>query len=277
VPVAAALLAVPLPAADPPTAWRTVGQQEIADAMAESRGFDLRATTNGPRLQSEVLLRLVERAAAADPQHRPLFIGHREWFLAYLARTGLAAGEAPVFVRLPDQHGQDMVVDYRPEKVFTAAGARRLPRRALNVCIWWPRTPGAPGSYSYEDTLSTPQLKVTNERVIAYRLLDYGDTTVFGQVDGLRGRPTTGILGVLFQVVGEGHVVESRMALAADGLQVSRARARKLMIEVATTVTVHPDGRTEKDVPAGRSDLAAIEARLKEPLGLRHPPLDCGR
>ena len=112
---------------------------------------------------------------------------------------------------------------------------------------------------------------MTNERVITYRLLDYGDFTVFHDVDGLRGRPTTGVLGVLFQVIGEGGVVESRMALAPDGLQVSRARARKLMIEVATTVTVHPDGRTEKDVPAGRADLAAVEARLKRPPRRRTP------
>jgi hypothetical protein len=168
-----------------------------------------------------------------------------------------------------------MVVDYRREKVLAGANAAR-PKLALNVCIWWARGPGSPGSYSYEDNLSTPRLKVTNERVVTYRLLDYGETTVFHDIDGLRGRPTTGVLGVLFQVIGEGHVVESRMALAADGLQVSRTRARKLMIEVATTVTVHPDGRTEKDLPSGRADLTALEARLKQALEISHPPLHCG-
>ncbi len=80
---------------------------------------------------------------------------------------------------------------------------------------------------------------------------------------------------MLFQLIGEGSVVESRIAVAADGLQITRARARK-MFEVATTVTVHPDGRTEKDVPAGRPDLVAIDARLKQPLRLRHPPMECG-
>lgn len=275
--VVAALLASPLAGgAASPLGMRTISQQEIAEAMAESQGFDLLATTNGPRLQSEVLLRLARRAEAADPARTPLFIGHRAWFLAYLGRTGLTADKAPLFVRLPDQHGQDMVVDYRREMVIQGA-ASPAPRQALGVCIWWPRASGAPGSYSYEDALSTPRLKVTNERVITYRLLDYGDMTVFHEVDGLRGRPTTGILGVLFQLIGEGHVVESRMALAPDGLQVSRARARKMMIEVATTVTVRPDGRTEKDVPAGRADLAAIEARLKRSLDVEHPRLECGR
>lgn len=274
----AAALAGPIPSyAGAPPGVRVVSQDEIAAAMAESQGYNLLATTNGPRLQSEVVLRLARRAQAADPARKPLFLGHREWFLAYLQRTGLTAERAPLFVRLSDQYGQDIVVDYRREKVIERAAPSALPRLALNVCIAWSRAPGSPGSYSYEDTLSTPRLKVTSERVITYRLLDYGDTTVFHRVNGLRGRPTTGILGVLFQLIGEGHVVESRMGLAADGLQVSRARARKLMIEVATTLTVYPDGRTEKDVPPGRSDLTAIESRLKQPLDLKHPPLDCGK
>ena len=37
-----------------------------------------------------------------------------------------------------------------------------------------------------------------------------------------------------------------------------------------------PTGRTEKDVPAGRADLAALERRLKQPLAIEHPPIDCG-
>jgi hypothetical protein len=274
----AAALAMPIaaPAATPPGV-RVVTQREMGAAMAESQGYNLLATTNGPRFQSEVLLRLARQAQASDPRRTPLFLGHREWFLAYLERTGLTADKAPLFVRLSAQYGQDIVVDYRREKVIRQAAPAAIPGMALNVCLAWPRAAGSPGSYSYEDTLSTPRLKVTSERVISYRLLDYGDMTVFHEVEGIRGRPTTGILGVLFQVIGEGHVVENRMALAADGVQVSRARARKLMIEVAPTLTVYPDGRTEKDVPPGREDLAALERRLKQPLAVEHPPIDCSR
>jgi hypothetical protein len=54
------------------------------------------------------------------------------------------------------------------------------------------------------------------------------------------------------------------------------ARARKAFFEVVSTVTVHPDGRTEKDLPRARPDLLALEARLKQPLKLVHPPLECG-
>lgn len=145
------------------------------------------------------------------------------------------------------------------------------------MCLWWREAPGRPRRYSYEDTLSSPRLKVTNERVLSYRLLDFGDMTVFADVRGLRGRPTSGILGLLFQLIGEGHVVENRMAVSRDGLQISRARVRKSFFEVVSTVTVYPDGRMEKDLPPGRPDLAAREARLKGALKLVHPPLECGR
>jgi hypothetical protein len=137
---------------------------------------------------------------------------------------------------------------------------------AANVTIGWPRAPGRPSHYSYDDTLSTPRLRVTNERVLTYRLLDCGDMIVYADVRGLKGRPTTGFLGFLFRIMGEGHVEESRMAISPDGLQISRARASKAFFSVTTTVTVEPDGRTEKDLPPGRPDLAALEARLKRPL-----------
>lgn len=254
---------------------RVVERDEILHAMKQSQGYSLTATTNGPRFQAEVLLRLASDAEARDPRRQPLFIGHREWFDAYLERTGLTRDRAPLFVRLSDEYGQDTIVDYRRDRVVTGTPAVNAPLRALNVCIWWPEREGGPKSYSYEDTLQTPQLKATNERVITYRLLDYGDFTAQNEITGLRGRPTTGILGMLFQLIGEGRVVEGRIAVAADGLQIARARSRKLF-EVVTTVTVYPDGRTEKDVPPGRPDLVAIDALLKQPLRLRHPPMECG-
>jgi hypothetical protein len=256
---------------------RTTPRRQILEAMRESRGYDLTATTNGARFQSEVLRQLARRAQASDPSRSPLFIDHRDWFGAYLDRTGLAAEAAPPFVRLGRDYGQDMVVDYRPEKVLDATEPGPRPAIALNVCIWWPEDSGRPGNYSYEDLLSKPRLKVTNERVLSYRLMDFGVMTLFDDIRGLRGRPTSGVLGLLFQLIGEGRVVENRMAIAADGVQICRARARKAFFEVISTVTVYPDGRTEKDLPSARPDLAALETRLKEPRKLTHPPFECGR
>ena len=124
-----------------------------------------------------------------------------------------------------------------------------VPLLAANVTIGWAMSGSKRDRYSYEDTLAVPDLQVTNERLITYRLLDYGDVVAYDEIEGLLGRPTEGFLGVLFNLIGEGNVHWSRMIIAADGLQVSRARAGKGPFNVESSVTVFPDGRMEKDVP----------------------------
>ena len=246
---------------------RHVGREEILNAMRGCDGYELTATTNGARFQAEVLLRL----AREQPDGPPLFLGHAEWFSAFLARTGLSAEKAPAFMRLAHDYAQDLQIDYRSDRVVESGGPR--PAFAANVTVWWPERRGSPDSYSYEDLLSTPHLEVTNQRRIAYRLLEVDGMVVYGEVQGLLGRPTSGILGALFQVIGKGHVKESRMLISRDGLQVSRAVARKWSFGVTQTVTVHPDGRMEKDIPRDRPDLKALAARLEAPLGIRYRPL----
>jgi hypothetical protein len=256
-------------------AAQSVGPEEILAAMQRSQGFDPTATTNGARFQAEVILVLARERRDRDPLGPPLFIGHAQWFSAFLARTGLAQERAPAFIRLAYEHGQDMEVDYQSEHVLQEAAEGSRPRLALNVRIWWPEPRGG-SSYSYEDMLSIPHLKVTNKRLMSYRLLEFEDMLVFGEIEGLLGRPTSGVLGLLFQIIGEGQVQENRMTISRDGLQISHARARKAFFGVTSTVTVYPDGRTEKDLPAGRPDLAPLEARLTRPLQLSYRPLRAG-
>ena len=251
---------------------RVVTREEMVEAMRACQGYDPTATTNGARFQAEVVLCLARKAREIHPEGPPLFLGHAEWFSAFLERTGLTAENAPTFVRLAYEHGQDLEIDYRSDRVIESAEGVR-PAVAANVTIWWPQAPGAPSSYSYEDLLSTPHLKVTNKRLIAYRLLDLDGIVVYGEIEGLLGRPTSGFLGAVFQLIGEGHVKESRMLISPDWLQVSRARAEKWAFGVTQTVTVHPDGHMEKDVPPDSPDLAALAARLKEPLNIRYRSL----
>jgi hypothetical protein len=266
-----AILAAALPER-PGHPVRPVTRAEMIEAMERSQGYDPTATTNGARFQAEVLLLVARRARESHPEGPPLFLDHEDWFQALLARTGLPADQAPLFARLARENGQDIEVEYRPERVIARVESGPEPRFAANVTIGWPRAPGGPSRYSYDDLLSTPRLRVTNERVLSYRLLDFGDVIVYADIQGLTGRPTTGLLGFLFRLMGEGHVEENRMAIAPDGLQISRARASKAFFSVTATVTVSPDGRTEKDLPAGRPDLAEIEARLKRPLGIAFAP-----
>jgi hypothetical protein len=267
------LAARPAPQAPAAPDLNVVPTHRLVEAMREVRGYALTATANGPRLQADVVLALVHEAQARDPGRRPLLIGHREWYEAFLARTGLAPPQAPVYVRRPYEVGQDMVVDYRREEVVEAVRQGPEPRAVANVRIAWARAAGKPGRYSYDDTLSLPHLRVTQKRLVSYRLVDYGDRRWFAEVSGLHGRPTSGALGVLFDLIGEARVEESRSAFSADGVQVVRGRASKWGFERTETVTVWPDGRAERGVPPGRPDLRALEARLLEPLAIRFRPL----
>jgi len=254
-------------------AWRVVPTERLIEAMKEVRAYELTATANGPRLQADVVLSLVHEAQARDPERRPLLIGHREWYEAFLARTGLAPSKAPLYVRRPYEVGQDLVIDYRREAVVETVLQGPQPRAVANVRIFWERASGTLDEYSYDDTLSSPNLRVTQKRLITYRLVDYADRLWYAEISGLHGRPTSGALGVLFDIIGEARVQESRSAFLPDGVQVVRGRASKWGFDRTETMTVWPDGHADQGVPANRRDLQGLEARLLEPLAIRFRPL----
>jgi hypothetical protein len=262
------LLATSAGAAAPETPSR-VPFEEVRAAMAMRRGYDILATANGGRVQAEVLLHLARAAQQKHPDGPPFLVGYDEWFRALIEVAGVPAARAPTYARLAWEHKQDVLVEYRPSRVIREVVKGPAPRLALNITISWPAVPGAPSEYSYEDTQSNPHLKVTDQRVITYHLLDYGDMIVVDHMEGLTGRPTSGALGVLFAVLGEGHIVEYRMVIMPDGLLVSRGRARKAFIEVAPTVTVRPDGRAEKGLPPD-PQFREVERRLNMPLEIRY-------
>ncbi len=236
-------------------------------------GYSLTATSNNVRLQAEVLLHLIHEAERTDPERRPLLIGHGDWYEAFLQRTGLAPERAPLAARTSAELQQDMLVDYRRERVVGAVLQGPQPLTVANVWIFWPKQPGKPERHSYDDTRSRPTLRVTQERVISYRLVDYGDRLWYAEVRGLHGRPTSGPLGAIFALIGEASVVESRSATAADGTLVSRSRARKWGFDKTETMTIFRSGRAHDGLAPGRPDLIALAARLAEPLEIRFLPL----
>jgi len=253
----------------PSRARRVVSHAEILAAMRESRGYDLTATANGARLQAEVVFRLVRAARAQDPDGAPLFLSYRDWYVACLDRVQLTHEQAPLYARLAYENRQDSLLDYRTDHVVARVVKGPEPLVAVNVTTGW--TAGR-SRYSYEDELASPRLRVVCERLLRYRLLDFGDFYLFDQVEGLRGRPTSGVLGALFDVIGEVAVVQSRMAVAADGTLVTRGVGRKAFLSIAATATVTPEGKGDKGVPPDRPDLAALEERLSQPLELVYVP-----
>ncbi len=250
---------------------RRVPRDELVHAMSLHGDYDILATTNRGRFTSELLLRLARRAQERDPEGRPLYISPEDWFFSYIEVAGVSMMDAPKPALLGLEHAQRVLVDYRPDRVIREVHEGPQPRLAVNIRAWWPEGPGSPSSFSFTDTTATPTVKATSHREISYRLLEFDDMIVLDQMEGLTGRPVSGLLGALFSIIGEGRVEHSRIAVSADGLQIVRGRVKKIF-SLSTTVTVEPDGRGEKGIPPGRPDLAALEEKLKSPLKIEYVP-----
>ncbi|MCE2431396.1 MAG: hypothetical protein J4F29_00500 [Candidatus Latescibacteria bacterium] len=257
--------------------YQVVSRAEIVEAMRQCGDYDPTATTNGARFQGDMILYLAQKARARDPQGLPLFIGYENWFQAFMEVTARTEDAMPQYARLSYQYKQITEVDYRVDRVIREIVKAPTPELAVNVRVWWKDQPGKPDRYSYLDTLSTPNLKVTNQRVMTYRLLDFGDWVIYDEIEGLTGRPTSGILGFLFRIIGEGRIVQTRMAISKDGFQINRATAKKGFIKRIDTVTVYPDGKMEKDVPPGRPDLLELTNLITQPLEIEYAKLSGDR
>ncbi len=253
--------------------YQVVSRAEIIEAMRKCGDYDPTATTNGARFQADVVSYLARKARERNPQGPPLFIGYEDWFRAFMEVTARTKDAMPQYAQLSYQYKQNTEIDYRANRVIREIVEAPTPELTANVRIWWEDQPGKPDRYSYRDTLSTPKLKVTNQRVITYRLVDFGNWVVYDEIKGLTGRPTSGILGFLFRIFGEGRILQTRMAISKDGLQIYRATAKKGFVKRIDTVTVYPDGKMEKDVPPGRPDLLEIAKRISQPLEIEYAKL----
>ncbi len=250
---------------------------ELRRVVDSQTPFDLLATTNWMRFQSTLFLHLVRRASALNPAGGVVSIRAEDLFWEFVSLAGLGRDEAeraPAHMRWALHLDQETRLEYRPDSIVRRVKKGLEPALAVNVGITWPDREDGQDKYSFIDTLSVPKLKVTNRQRVTFRLLDFGDMVVYDKISGTSGRPLSGVLGALFKVIGEGDVKYSRAGMADDGVQVVRAKAKKLFSKTAT-VSISPDGVAKKDVPEDRPDLVAIAARLKEDLELEYYPYRC--
>jgi 4-hydroxybenzoate polyprenyltransferase len=233
---------------------RDVSREEIARAMLaeKQQGYDVTASPNGMRFNGGVILRLARAAHAADPNGPPLFLGHANYFQAYLDATGLSAERAPAFIAIAHRFTEDQLVDYRRSKVIARVVKGREPLFAVNVVAGWS---GGASRYSYEDHHSDPALRVTHERVTSFRLLDFGDLQLIDEVQGVSGRALTGLLGLVFRIIGDARAVRSFSTVADDGALITLTTGRK-GFSVTTPAIVHPNGKAEQDIPPKYAPLA---------------------
>jgi hypothetical protein len=237
--------------------------------------YDILPTTNRGRFASGLLLRLARWARERDPEGGPLYIDPEDWFFSYMETAGVSMMEAPRPALLGLQHGQRVLIEYRPDRVIGEVREGPEPTLAVNVRAWWPESSNSASKFSFTDTTATPKLKVTSHREITYRLVEFEDMIVLDRIEGVTGRPISGILGALFGIIGEGGLKHSRIAVSDDGMQVIRARSKKVF-SVSGTVTVEPDGRATRGVPAERPDLEELEMKLKSPLEIEYVPYSWG-
>ncbi len=237
--------------------------------------FDIVATTNWTRFYSALYLGLVHDAMERRPEGGVLFFPAESLFWEFFAVSGLTdTSKAPADLLWSRQLGAGTWLAYRPGGIVRKVEKGSDPRLAVNVRISWPDREDGQDNYTFFDTVSVPQLKVTNRRVITFRQLDFGDMVVHDKIEGVSARPLTGLLAAFFSLIGEGSIKYSRSAVAPDGVQVMRVKAKRVF-SVTATVTVYPDGRGEKDLPESRPDLAAIEERLKQDLEIEYHPYRC--
>ncbi len=257
------------------SAFRVVTREEVYAAMLieKRKGYSLEATSNGGRLESSMILQLVRWAQARDPEKRPLLIRHEDYYWAFLEVMGLDPNTAPASVQTSYDYRLDQRVEYRRERILETVEKGPQPELVVAVKSWWPDTPDAPAHYTYVDSLATPHILVINERVTSYRLLDMGEMVIFDEITGVKGRPVNGVLGLIFKVIGPGRVVQSRLAVSNDGLQVVFGEARKGPMSKTVTATIYPDGTVEDGIPPNRPDLQALAATLKQPLKVQYKPM----
>jgi len=248
----------------------------ILAAMRPERDYDAATTANSGRFQANVYLRLARDLRSAVGAGIVL-IDHEDWYQAFREYSGLSDDEMPELMRLLREHGQDALLDFREGAVIERVEAGRMPELAMNVRLAFADGDDAADHYSYEDRLADPAVMVHNDRLITFRLLDFGDQVFHDDIRGSKVRPLTGSLGALFAVIGLAEIRSVRMAVADDGTAVSIATARKALVTVPAAVTTSPWGRSERGVSPLRDDLLAIEQRLRQPLEFEYADTDWDR
>lgn len=240
-----------------------------------SEGYNLLASTNSTRFETSVILSLVRDALEGPTEETTLLLDHRDWYEAYRQVTGLEPGEVPPFIALANEYGQDRILDFDPARnqIERKEGIFE-PELVVHVSVGWPEEPGVADRYTFVDSTTSPNLRITNRRRIRYWLVDLGHVVLQDEIEGVQARPLGGALGTLFSIVGDGSAVQNRIAIAEDGLVVTYATAKKGPFHVRPLTVTYPDGTVETEFPPDRLDLLQLSFEIQQPLKFEYPDRD---
>jgi len=236
-----------------------VDTDTMREVMSGIRGYDTSATTNQSRFVADFLFALARRPEITDPSGT-FQVQPERFFEAWLDVAGKRADQAPVSMRKVLEYGQRFVIDTRMSVRISPASSEA--RQVLGVRASWPDAPDDAEHYSYHDTMAEPSIRLRHDRIITYQLIDFGDFVAYENMQGIRGRPTSGALGALFNLLGMAEILQSRFAVAEDQTQVNRSRVKKLFSFTALT-TISPEGVAQRGIPDDRNDLRALADRLE--------------
>ncbi|MFO7763001.1 MAG: hypothetical protein R6V61_04655 [Wenzhouxiangellaceae bacterium] len=249
----------------PECAHVLVGVETMRAVIEEIDGYDTAAAINQSRFVADFLFGLAARqdvsGASGTFQIQP-----ERFFQAWLDVTGERAEDAPVSMRKVLEYNQRFVVDSRAAIQLSPASLQA--GNALAVHVSWPQSADAADHYTYEDTMADPSVRLRHDRVIHYTLIDFGEFVAYENMDGIRGKPTSGGLGALFGFLGTARILSSRFAVAGDQTQVNRSQVKKLF-PFTTLTTISPDGTAERGIPDDRDDLQALADRLDIEIDIR--------
>ena len=251
-----------------------VSWEELLAAMSAHGAYSLTSTNTSTRFGAETLLALARRRQRESPGSTRFLVTQSDWFAAHRETAGVTYAEMSPGARAAFEHHQAALVEYGPHVVERVLEGPS-PVMALDVTIFWPDTGDAPSGFSYKDTLSVPQVEVHDDRVVRFKLLDYGDMLVFDRIDGISVRPF-GFLSAVFAVLGKPDLKQTRIAVSPDQWQVVRGQVKVFPgISKTGTATIEPGGRGHEGVPRNRADLQALARRLRRPIELRYGASSC--
>lgn len=243
--------------------------EELVAVMQHEKGYAIAMTTNAVRFQIYTIAHLIDWIQRTKPQIQTLTIDYTVWFKAYLKAAGLDESAAPKFMRIAYKYKQNYRIDIKKKDAFDISPENVTLHSAAEIQLWWDDANDAPKRFWYKDMNPYVHMRVINERNITYRLLNFGDMIVCDTIEGLKGRPISGILGVMFKVLGDVTATQIRMSISNDGLQLTRVYTQKGLITVKVDTTIYPNGRGIINVPRNRPDLEQAVSRLALPLKIK--------
>lgn len=225
----------------------------LREVIAGINGYRTAAFANQPRFVADLLLNLADRAEARGWNR--FCLDPERFITAWRDATG-SSGPLPPAMAQVLHWQQHFAVEIDPDLAHPPDNARRW----LAVSVQWPEDLHPADEYRYIDRSSRPEMELRYRRRIHYLLVDLGTYIAYERVEGVRGRPVSGLFSLPFRLFGPAPVRSIRFTIVGGGVQLNRAEVGRLLPMTVWT-RISPDGVAER---LRSSEVEPAEAPLQE-------------